>query len=50
MKYSKNLDPQTQLFGIAPKALANLCEVLTSTKTQYPGTNLKLVYSVKTDK
>ena len=31
-------------------ALRNLCEVLTSTKTQYPGTNLKLVYSVKRDK
>lgn len=32
------------------KALAKLCEELTSTKTRYPGTNLKLVYSVKTDK
>ena len=32
------------------KALAQLCEELSSTKTQYPGTNLKLVYSVKPSK
>ena len=32
------------------RAIAGLCEELTATKTTYPGTELTLVYSVKSDR
>jgi hypothetical protein len=34
--------------GRRSRALAALCQELTATETRYPGTDLRLVYSVKT--